>query len=124
VAVMYLGKIVETASSRDLYKKPQHPYTIALLSAIPEPDPRPRKSRILLEGEVPSPLNPPRGCTFHPRCGLTRKCAAESTEAETMELTSQGRPIRIMRKCVEQPPPLEQKPKLEKGHLAACWFSV
>jgi peptide/nickel transport system ATP-binding protein len=95
VAVMYLGKIVELATSDDLYREPLMPYTQALLSAVPVADPKARKERIILEGDVPSPANPPSGCVFHPRCHHPAKDAA----------------------CAAIVPPLEEK---TPGHFAAC----
>jgi oligopeptide/dipeptide ABC transporter ATP-binding protein len=96
VAVMYLGRIVEYADRDTLYANPLHPYTQALLSAIPEPIPNKDKQRIVLGGEVPSPSNPPSGCPFHPRCSL----AAEQ--------------------CKHQVQSLEAKDG-DNNHLAACW---
>jgi peptide/nickel transport system ATP-binding protein len=81
VAVMHLGRIVELASSDALFGSPRHPYTEALMSAVPQPDPSYRKERIILEGEVPNPANPPSGCHFHPRCAYkTERCSREVPE--------------------------------------------
>jgi oligopeptide/dipeptide ABC transporter ATP-binding protein len=78
IAIMYLGRIVEFAEADDIYRTPRHPYTQALLSAIPRPDPKARKQRIVLQGDVPSPIHPPSGCAFHPRCPyVTDRCRVE-----------------------------------------------
>jgi peptide/nickel transport system ATP-binding protein len=122
VAVMYLGRIVERAGAEELYSNPRHPYTSALLSAAPNPDPRPTRRRIVLAGEVPSPANPPTGCPFHPRCPLTRSAAAEANEDETVNILSAGNAVRVLRKCVAETPPLE-KINGSDHHLAACWVN-
>lgn len=93
VAVMYLGKIVEQSEAEELYTNPKHPYTRALLSAIPVPDPRRKEDRIILTGDVPSPINPPSGCHFHPRCPMA------------------------IEDCKKIVPPLEEK---RPNHVAAC----
>ena len=78
VAVMYLGKVVEMSATQELYENPKHPYTEALLSAVPVPDPDYKMERIILEGDVPSPVNPPSGCPFHPRCRYAKDvCSRE-----------------------------------------------
>ncbi|MDH5450568.1 MAG: dipeptide ABC transporter ATP-binding protein [Candidatus Bathyarchaeota archaeon] len=85
VAVMYVGKIVEIAKTKDLYNNPQHPYSEVLLSAIPVPNPKIRRKRILLRGEVPTPVNPPLGCRFHPRCSYAEP-ACEKVEPKLINI--------------------------------------
>ncbi len=93
VAVMYLGRVVELAGARELYEQPQHPYTEALLSAVPVPEPGTGRERIVLKGDVPSPINPPAGCPFHPRCP------------------------KAIDRCSEEEPELRE---VRPGHLSAC----
>jgi oligopeptide/dipeptide ABC transporter ATP-binding protein len=96
VAVMYLGRIVEMANAEVLYRDPRHPYTEALLSAIPASHPKLKRERIVLSGDVPNPANPPSGCHFHPRCRYARDI------------------------CRTEAPPLRQ---VDPGHVAACHFA-
>ena len=95
LAVMYLGRIVEQTAKNKLYAKPLHPYTQALLSSVPVVNPQHGKQQMILEGDVPSPLNPPAGCVFHPRCP------------------------RKYDRCIHEPPRLAE---IEPGHLAACHY--
>jgi peptide/nickel transport system ATP-binding protein len=97
VAVMYLGKIVETGITEDVIKKPAHPYTEALIMAVPVPDPTSRRTKVVVKGEVPSAVNPPKGCRFNPRCPYAKeKCKTESPELA----------------------------EVEKGHYVACFFPL
>ena len=96
VAVMYVGKIVELGPTEELFSNPKHPYTSALLSSVPIPDPRLRAQRIVLQGEVANPANPPSGCYFHPRCTYA------------------------VDQCRLEEPPLEE---ISEGHWSACWRS-
>jgi len=79
VAVMYLGKIMEMCPTGELFRKTAHPYSVSLLSAIPRPDPRIKMDRIILEGDVPSPIDPPPGCPFHPRCYKAQEICSKET---------------------------------------------
>lgn len=91
VAVMYLGRVVEIAPSRDLYTHPKHPYTEALLSAVPIPDPKAKKKRIVLTGDVPNPVNRPTGCHFHPRCPkATERCKVEEPVLKNVGMQHQA----------------------------------
>ena len=96
IAVMYLGRIVEQGPAKDVVRNPQHPYTKALLSVVPKPDPRERSTPQILQGETPNPVNVPAGCRFHPRC-----------------------PIAVDR-CATEDPELREPSAAKPGHLAAC----
>lgn len=96
IAVMYLGKIVELTDKQSLFKNPLHPYTVSLMSSIPIPDPGAKKKRIILKGDVPSPVNLPSGCSFHPRCPIAKDI------------------------CSKEIPPLKEN---KKDHYSACFYS-
>jgi oligopeptide transport system ATP-binding protein len=119
VAVMYLGRIVEKADRDTLYKNPQHPYTQSLLSAVPSPDPSKKSTRIILPGETPSPVNPPNGCHFHPRCPYTRNQAASIDEDKRKQITDRGERFSIVGRCNEEAPQLKMMDN-DDGHFHAC----
>jgi oligopeptide transport system ATP-binding protein len=125
VAVMYLGRIVEIASKQRVlagsgkYEQLAHPYTHALLSAVPVIEDAGRKTRIRLPGEVPSPINPPSGCPFHPRCPLARRRAADLPEAQTTLITHQGESVRVVTRCTCEEPLLLPTAD-DPSHLHAC----
>ncbi len=119
VAVMYLGRIVERAPRDALYADPLHPYTRALLSAIPEPDPEKPKTRLRLAGETPSPVSPPPGCPFHPRCQFTRDLAARAGAGATAEIVSSGERVTIVARCMREVPALRSL-EADPVHLHAC----
>jgi oligopeptide transport system ATP-binding protein len=119
VAVMYLGKIVEVADRDDLYNNPTHPYTKALLSAVPRPEPNSDRERIQLPGEVPSPINPPSGCTFYPRCPLTRTLAADLRENERHTVVIDGQASPVVRRCTVDVPKLTPTQN-DPSHCHAC----
>ena len=100
IAVMYLGNVVEMAETEELFQRPKHPYTEALLSAVPVPDPAIKMDRIILEGDVPSPVNPPSGCVFHPRCPYYAKNGWDACTNEVPKLVDIG-----------------------NGHFSACHFA-
>jgi oligopeptide/dipeptide ABC transporter ATP-binding protein len=119
VAVMYLGRIVEIAGRDALYAHPQHPYTTTLLSAVPRPEPSNASQRIPLTGETPSPVTPPSGCPFHPRCPYTREAAAGLPEERTARIELNGETVRIARRCCTEIPQLKARDGTS-GHTHAC----
>lgn len=122
IAVMYLGRIVEVADRSTIYETPKHPYTRALLRAAPHPQPQRLRQRASLIGEVPSPINPPSGCAFHPRCDLARDLATKSDATDTVSITVAGKPTRVMKRCHAETPALTALNG--NAHTCACHFSA
>ena len=120
VAVMYLGRIVEQAPRDALYADPRHPYTRSLLAAVPRLDPDHRNKPVRLTGEIPSPISPPSGCAFHPRCPLTRQRAVDLPEAQTVNILAEGQPVRVAARCVCETPRLSPPPPDRPAHAHAC----
>ena len=100
IAIMYLGRVVELAPADEIYQRPRHPYTKALISAIPQPEPRRKSERIVLQGDVPSPIDPPSGCPFHPRC-------PHATD-----------------RCRTEVPALRPAPNAPAGHTVSCHYDL
>jgi peptide/nickel transport system ATP-binding protein len=96
IGIMYLGRLVEIGDLKEIYTSPLHPYTQALLAAVPVPDPHKRRTEPMPEGEIPNPINPPAGCRFHPRCQFAKKI------------------------CANEEPPLRE---LKPGHQVSCHFA-
>jgi oligopeptide/dipeptide ABC transporter ATP-binding protein len=106
IAVMYLGRIVEIGSADQIVHDPAHPYTEALLSAVPKPSIAERRTEAIVPSDVPSPANPPPGCAFHPRCAYTREKARDLPESQTMEIQAAGEKALIVARCIEEMPEL------------------
>ena len=107
VAVMYLGKIVELAKTSELFSNPLHPYTKALLSSVPKPDPTLKHERIVLQGDVPSPIAPPEGCSFHPRCPLAVKGLCDTTEPLTVDSKGHQFACHVIEEEIYGPPAVQ-----------------
>ncbi len=119
VAVMYLGKIVEQAPRDVLYAQPKHPYTESLLRSVPRPQPGRELGQRTLPGEMPSPVDPPSGCPFHPRCPFTRQVAHDLPANQTDTILSEGRELRIVSRCKTEQPKLMAVAG-NREHMHAC----
>jgi oligopeptide/dipeptide ABC transporter ATP-binding protein len=108
---MYLGRIVETGPKEEVFLRPRHPYTRALLAAVPQPDPEKKRKRIILEGDVPSPMDPPTGCHFHPRC-LLRFDPCDKVDPKLRDIGPSGSRTRVA--CHLHDPDYESQVPAEK----------